>query len=150
MFDDIAISTVLVTGSRKHILAGPVEQGLSTFLAQAADPATPTLIVGDAVGADLIALRFWRKHRLPVHSGSPFVPDWDTHGSPAGHMRNKVMVDLKPSLVLGFPHPKSTSGGTAGCLKLAKSARIPCFVWDCEQLVWDVYPQPDPTLLTLW
>lgn len=57
-----------------------------------------------------------------------YKADWKTHGKAAGPLRNQEMVDLGADLCLAFSLNKSR--GTADCLNRARTAGIPCKVFD--------------------
>ncbi len=76
------------------------------------------LIHGDAPGADTLADEWATERNIPK---LPFPADWDKHGKPAGHIRNRQMLtEGNPNLVVAFPG----NAGTANMVKQAKQAKI--------------------------
>ena len=113
---------VLVTGSRhltdKHRDA--VTLALAYAAARHDGRWPPTLIHGDAKGADTLAAEIaaeqgWKVIAMPA--------DWDTHHKAAGPIRNQQMVDMHPDLVVAFLMPNSR--GTRDCVERALKADIP-------------------------
>lgn len=65
------------------------------------------VIVGDASGADFLALVWAAWCEIPTHV---YRAKWNTHGKKAGPMRNQEMLDKgKPDLVVAFPGGRGTS-----------------------------------------
>lgn len=76
------------------------------------------VIEGDARGVDRIAGYWAVKKRLTVLR---FAADWEQHGSAAGPIRNKRMLDEgRPDLVIAFPGGR----GTANMVKQARDAGV--------------------------
>ena len=68
-------------------------------------------------GADRLADGYGFMYRVPVIR----VPaDWDRYGLSAGPRRNKLMVDMKPDVLVAFPG----GNGTASMVGLAADAGI--------------------------
>jgi hypothetical protein len=105
---------VLVTGSRNFPDESKVHMALDVW-------ADGYVVVGDCpTGADKFA-RQWCDSKgveCEVH-----YADWDAHGRAAGPIRNQVMIDAKPDLVIAFYH--GDSRGTRDCVRRALIARIP-------------------------
>lgn len=75
------------------------------------------LIHGDAKGADSLAGEWARVAGIQ----EVICPaNWEIHGRSAGYRRNKMMLSLKPDLVLAFPG----GPGTANMIKLAEEAGV--------------------------
>lgn len=72
------------------------------------------VIHGGAKGADSLAEAVCAK--LGMHT-AVVRPRWDAFGKTAGHIRNAVMLDLEPSLVIAF------SRGTGGTQNTINGAR---------------------------
>lgn len=93
-----------------------------------------TVIEGCARGADTWAHHFFdgcgvhASHREVEHEHFP--ADWETYGKAAGHIRNKLMLEAKPELVVAFSDHLETSKGTANMVRIAKKAKI--LVWVCS------------------
>lgn len=75
------------------------------------------IIEGGATGADTCA-RNWAKHYK--RKLTTVKADWNSYGKSAGPIRNKLMADLKPKLVVAFKSGK----GTAHMIEVAKSKGI--------------------------
>jgi hypothetical protein len=72
------------------------------------------------LGADNIAKEFCENWGIPQ---DPHPADWDKYGKPAGHIRNKEMVDLNPDYAVFFM--EGPSRGTTNCLTHAIAKGIP-------------------------
>ena len=81
-----------------------------------------TWILGDAKGADTLALRackaLKRKHIVEC-------ADWERYGKVAGPIRNGAMLDHEPDLVIWFSDNLEASKGTKNCVKQAEERDIP-------------------------
>jgi hypothetical protein len=141
-------AVLLVSGSRKHgtgtehiIRLGLIEAGREL--------GRDTLLIhGAAGGADRISALWWTRWGLLVEA---FPADWAgpcvesckpghrradqgrEYCPDAGHRRNQVMVDWAAGmaelgsrvLVVGFPYPGQSTGGTFDCLRRARKAGLP-------------------------
>lgn len=106
---------VLVCGGRNYSDHAKVFAVLDRLHAEAG---IDYLIEGGAKGADALAFEWGRTHHVP---GESFSADWENHGSFAGPLRNKRMIEEgKPDLVIAFPGSK----GTANMVKQARKAGI--------------------------
>jgi hypothetical protein len=106
---------VLVCGGRNFDDAEAVNKALDIF--HAGEPIT-LIIQGGATGADELAQKWADSHGIWCHV---FRPDWATHGSAAGPIRNQRMIDKgQPDLVMAFPGGR----GTADMVRRAKAADI--------------------------
>lgn len=76
------------------------------------------VINGGALGADTLA-RAWATERcIPLVT---FRANWKEHGRAAGPMRNAVMLESKPDLVIAFPGGQ----GTRNMILQARRALVP-------------------------
>lgn len=119
--------TVIVTGGRHYEHQGRVWSQLDDVRGRSRHM---TLIVGDCpYGADKLARDWFAKRRdvrgeiagtsdLAIHI---YKANWSLHGTAAGPIRNKAMVDAGADLVLAF----SGGRGTASTIRLARAAGIP-------------------------
>lgn len=116
---------VLVTGSR---YADPVavSADIVVRLSEAAGVRGAdrlTIIHGGAPGADegahLAALRLGaNEYRFPA--------EWAFHGRAAGPIRNVEMIEeMRPDIVLAYPHQTEPSRGTSHCMRAAQERGIP-------------------------
>ncbi len=94
---------VLVCGSRDWKDVSKIVERLCLL------PEGTVVIQGDARGADLLAKDAATKMGLAVES---FPADWDRYGRKAGPIRNRKMLDQKPSLVIAFHDNLAQSRGT--------------------------------------
>lgn len=78
-----------------------------------------TIIHGDAKGADKAADRIAKKYGWKVER---YPADWEAYGKAAGIIRNDLMLDLKPDLVMAFWDGKSR--GTKHTIEEAKKRGI--------------------------
>src|SRR3990167_1469453 len=85
-------------------------------------PANTRLIHGGCRGLDRMAAAEAVKLGFRV---TEYRADWEKHKSAAGPIRNKLMLDQKPDLVLAFHHNLMDSKGTLNCLKEARRRGIP-------------------------
>ena len=58
------------------------------------------LIHGGAKGTDTLAEMWAKDNNIPTDI---FLPDWDKYGKAAGPIRNKLILDEKPDMVIVFP-----------------------------------------------
>lgn len=79
------------------------------------------IIHGAARGADSIAGAIATSLGFEVVS----VPaDWKKYGKAAGPIRNRVMLDMNPDLVIAFHNDIENSKGTKDCVKEAEKRGI--------------------------
>lgn len=76
------------------------------------------IIEGDATGADKLAGQWAVARGVPNRK---FPASWKHHGLAAGPIRNKVMLQYGPDLVVSFPGGK----GTAHMVGIAETAGVP-------------------------
>ena len=76
------------------------------------------LMQGGAKGADALASE-WASYR-PEITRYVCKADWEKHGTAAGPIRNKRMLEWHPDLVVAFPG----GSGTANMVKLATEAGV--------------------------
>ncbi len=107
---------VLVCGGRGFMDRAAVDNTLD-----AVDPLS--IIQGGCRGADTLAREWAERHGIPCHT---FAADWETHGKRAGPMRNKLMLDMKPDIVIAFGGGR----GTKSTISLALQRGI--FVMDYQ------------------
>lgn len=71
-------------------------------------------------GADYFAKTWAILNNVPQEA---YPADWDKYGKPAGHIRNKEMVDTGPDHAVAFI--KGPSRGTRNCIMHLEKAGIP-------------------------
>lgn len=111
--------TVVVTGARSWYHDGQrkvVRKRLKLL------PANTRLIHGGCRGVDRLAASEAAKLGFLVQG---FKADWDNLGLAAGPIRNGLMLDQKPDLVLAFHHNLTESKGTFDCVSQARLRGIP-------------------------
>ena len=119
---------LLVCGSRdwpRGMFADPIGAAIE-WLAHMDDP---TLIHGNAPGADLAARDYARAHHGRIRI-EKYPADWQTHGKAAGPIRNQQMIDQGcPWVVWAFvTKPLAESRGTADMVRRARASDIPVCV----------------------
>jgi len=116
------VKAVLVTGSRRWNILGPIENLL--------DAEMPDVVIhGAGPGADDLARRWCDNTRT---SQVQMPADWNKYGRVAGPQRNTQMLKVLQALrscgydckVLAFPLPDSR--GTKHMLKIANDAGFEC------------------------
>lgn len=106
----------MVTGSRNWDLVPVITKHLYWFT-KGWDEVI--LFEGGAVGADSIG----RAHALSQGwEIQTYLPRYDLYGTRAPHIRNQLMVDQKPDLVLAYV--RDMSAGTISTVIKAHTARI--------------------------
>lgn len=105
---------VLVCGSRDWADEDVIADRLADL------PANTQILHGAARGVDQIAANIADLYGLEVFA---FPADWAVHGRRAGIMRNLVMLDEHPDLVLAFQ--RDGSRGTQHTIDEARRRRIP-------------------------
>lgn len=111
---------VLICGARDYVDRRSITH-VVTRLVDKYGAANLLVITGAAPGADTIAARICRDHDIHVAEVEAL---WDTRGRSAGPQRNRVMLSLKPSIVIAFHHHIDDSKGTAHMLWLAERAGV--------------------------
>ena len=112
---------IAVTGGRAYADHTTLAAALMVF-----DPPAhphqpkPVLLVGDATGADAMAVSFARTFKWDLEI---FEADWETYGPSAGPRRNAEILTWHPDVLLAFPGGL----GTANMVEQARRAGIPTF-----------------------
>lgn len=108
---------VLVCGDRNWT----DRQSIHNYLVALKQAGYNEVIEGGARGADTIA----GEEALKLHfSVNHFPAQWSKYGKAAGPIRNRVMLDQQPQLVVAFHNDLANSKGTAGCIREAKRRGI--------------------------
>lgn len=95
---------VLVCGGRDYRDHERVQEVLHKLLVKS--EGIDVVIEGGARGADRHARTFAEAYSIPVET---YEADWETHGTFAGPLRNKAMLqEGRPDLVIAFPGGKGT------------------------------------------
>ena len=84
------------------------------------------LIQGGARGADSIARQ--AAQQLNIYCKT-YHADWKTYGRAGGPIRNRMMLDTKPDLVVAFHDNLDASRGTKDCVTEAKRRGIPVVIY---------------------
>lgn len=82
-----------------------------------------TVFTGMASGPDIFGYRWALERKLPVR---PFLPDWKTHGKPAGIIRNMEMVTYADAMVALWD---TRSTGTKHIIAYSKKMQPPLRVY---------------------
>ena len=121
--------TILVTGSRAW--QDPKVLGRALVGQVRRYPGPSFLVVGDADGADALALVTWLNRSNP-HRGRyrKIEADWVNMGAAAGPYRNQQLVDYAAAqpgekICLSFLVPSLPCRGTRNCMSKARYAGIP-------------------------
>ena len=85
-------------------------------------PAGTTIIEGEARGADTIARLMGTLLNFKVIG---VKADWDGSGRAAGPIRNQIMLNMTPDLVIAFHDSLSSSKGTKDMVVRAMRKRVP-------------------------
>lgn len=104
---------VLVTGSRDYLSPERVKERIDQL------PPHSTVIHGGARGPDSVAGIY---AACTGHRVLTFKADWEAHGKKAGVIRNLLMLDEQPDLVIAFWD--GSSRGTAHTIKEAQRRGI--------------------------
>ncbi len=110
---------ILVTGSRTWQRRDVIHAALRVA------PAGSTVVHGAARGADTIADTVAKSLGLHVED---YPADWKRYGKAAGPIRNSAMVKLGANVCLAFSYDPER-GGTGDCVRKARRAGIPVFVF---------------------
>ena len=104
----------LVCGDRNWTDVGMVTRRLKVLQLHHPDS---IILEGGCRGADLIAREVAQQLGLDVIE----IPaNWVRHGKAAGPIRNRIMLDFQPGLVIVFHPGLARSKGTADCVKEAR------------------------------
>ena len=106
---------VLICGDRNWTDKQAIER---EFIRHGLNPIRDIIMHGAARGADSLAGQIGKAHGFQVRS---YPAQWDTYGRAAGPIRNNLMLDQNPDLVLAF-HPNiNISKGTGHMVKIARA-----------------------------
>jgi hypothetical protein len=89
-------------------------------------PADAVMFNGMADGGDCLCRSFWRAQGSVVR---PFPASWKALGKAAGHVRNVLMMEHMPRLVLAFVCDDGPSRGTRDAITEAGHRGIPTFAF---------------------
>ena len=132
----LVLETYAITASRTWFDWRTMWSALSLI------PGNAVMFNGMANGGDCLARSFWLTQGRSVR---PFRPPW-SQGKHAGLIRNTIMMEHMPQLVVGFIADDGPSNGTRDALHKAQERGIPTFVfWQHippEQRLSDSNPTP--------
>jgi len=106
---------ILCCGSRDWKNKGRIQDILEKY------PKDTIIIQGEASGADKLCKEVAKSLGMVV---IPVPADWDKYGKAAGPIRNKLMLDMKPEIVIAFHNNIQSSKGTKNCLMQARQQGI--------------------------
>ncbi len=89
-------------------------------------PKDTIVIAGAAKGVDITAAKAARAWN---HSVREFPANWATHGKAAGPIRNQLMLDQKPDLVIAIHEDPGLGKGTLDMVTRARKAGIPVSIF---------------------
>lgn len=104
---------ILVCGGRDYTDFSRIQEVLNMRI-----DTGDTLIHGAANGADSLAAKWAAMRGVKTIA---FPANWAKYGRSAGPVRNKLMLDQNPDMVIAFPGGR----GTAHMVRIAKDAKIP-------------------------
>lgn len=107
---------IVVTGSRDYPMAQPILDRLAKL------PKLSTVITGGCRGVDSSAAVAARVNGFDLIE---FPANWNGRGKAAGPYRNRLMLDMRPDLVIAFHEDYDHSKGTKDCVEEAKRRGIP-------------------------
>lgn len=106
---------VLICGSRYWTNQGKISRRMKL------QPRDTMIIEGGAPGADCIAGEVADELGLPH---AKVEANWNFYKKAAGAVRNRWMLNLKPTLVIGFHSNLAESKGTKDCIEEAQRRGI--------------------------
>jgi hypothetical protein len=121
-----ATGTMWSYGGMRTIIAGTrslTDYKLVEGAVEASGFEVTTVISGAAKGIDRLGERWAEKRSVPVER---FPADWDAYGKPAGHIRNREMVEVAEALVAVWD---GVSTGTEDCIAQARQRGLKVFVF---------------------
>ena len=117
MFDVVQLNseTWLICGGRSFSDRQMFDRAMGDLMELKGCPSH--IIHGAAKGADAMADEFGKRMGVRV---TAFHPNWKEDGSAAGPLRNELMLQQKPDLVVAFPGGR----GTADMVERARKASV--------------------------
>ena len=112
---------ILICGSRNWYNRAAIQREMRRF-----GPLTDTIMHGAASGADTIAGNLGYSMGFNVRA---YPAQWEKYGRAAGPIRNQLMLDQGPDLVLAFHENIDESKGTAHMERIAKAKGVPVEVF---------------------
>lgn len=113
---------IMVTGSRHWTDYHHILRTLAAFRR-----ARPTIVHGDAPGADRLCDRAAKALGYPIDPYPVTDEEWRRIGRAAGVLRNEQMYRTEPDLVIAFRAP-GKSNGTDDAIARALAGGTPCWV----------------------
>lgn len=86
------------------------------------------IVSGGAIGADAFASYFVdrvNKYSYLSYTLKEYLPDWDSHGKSAGHIRNEKIVSDSDMIIAIWD---GKSKGTQDTIRLAKKEKVPTII----------------------
>lgn len=134
---------ILVCGSRNYFRAGPIYDDLDHYRQRAETRGESFYLIHGArpTGADLHANAWAIVNKLPLGRLTPYPANWERDGKAAGPIRNQMMIDAQPDLVLAYANTWPLSPGTSDMVSRAARAGV-----EVRLHVWpgnvDLTPRP--------
>lgn len=86
---------IIIAGSRSFNNYAILKEVLDSVISKH-DYKDIVIVSGGARGADKLGERYARENNYKI---TQFIPDWDTYGKPAGHIRNEDMAKNADAVV---------------------------------------------------
>lgn len=116
---------ILICGSRYLVNNKNNRKIIRKYLKQY-DKKDTTIIHGNCIGADIISGSVARK--MGFNNIQKFPADWKKYGYSAGPIRNKLMLDQNPDLVIAFHNNIDNSKGTKHMVKISREKNVKVIV----------------------
>lgn len=118
---------VLICGDRNWINFKAIDLFINKYL-----PKEIIIITGNARGAD-----YWAEQYCKINNieNKIFLADWKKYGRAAGPIRNRQMLDEKPSLVVAFHSDIKSSKGTKNTVTEARNRKISVLIVIDEDVI---------------
>jgi hypothetical protein len=95
-------------------------------------PKNIIIISGNARGADYLVEQYCKINNI---ENKIFPANWKKHGKAAGPIRNNLMLDEKPELVIAFHGDIRNSKGTIHTVSSARTRKIPVLIVEDVNLI---------------
>lgn len=123
----ICISGERANQSFKQLIKDTLEQYKHAMKYGNTYTQTIKVLVGDCDGVDASTIEACQELDI---SYEVFIAEWDIYGLSAGPIRNKLMLDRKPKVVLTFHSDLDKSRGTKNMIKQAEKLKIPVYKYN--------------------
>lgn len=127
--DNLTLNHDIETNIIEVILEGFAQSGECHNM----DDQEPMVVIeGEAKGADIASAKWIEDYSPHAHCGCEvklerYPANWKEHGKAAGPIRNQIMLDAKPDIVLAFHDDLENSRGTGDMIRRASKAGVPVY-----------------------